>query len=156
MIDQNKIYEFIGSHYDMGYQQGEVFKSVAGEAFNRFKNLEEVKGLKPKWLPANTFIKIASKRAINWLKPIIKKHAPNQAERIEGMANGSGLDEKLMYLFSGAELLLGELDWELPHLKTGCTSIAYRSNKLDKDLWIQVTNACRAFKSAKKTKFKDI
>ena len=35
-------------------------------------------------------------------------------------------------------------------------NIAYRSNKLDKDLWIQVTNACRAFKSAKKTKFKDI
>ena len=129
MIDQNKIYTFKGSHYEMGYQQGEAFKEIAGKALDTFKNLDEIKGLKPKWLPKNTFIKIASKKAKKGLNPIIKKYAPNQAERIRGMADGAGFDENLLYLFSGAELLLGELDWELPHLKTGCTSIAYKSSK---------------------------
>ena len=28
-----------------------------------------------------------------------------------------------------AEVMLADLDWELPHIKTGCTSIAYKSLK---------------------------
>ena len=50
---------------------------------------------------------------------------------MDGIAEGSEVNRNFIYLFSAAELLLGELDWELPHLKTGCTSIAYKSNKTE-------------------------
>jgi hypothetical protein len=35
-------------------------------------------------------------------------------------------------------------------------NIAYRTNNIDKQLFTDVTNSCRSFKSSKKTKFKDI
>ncbi len=131
MIRQNKIYRYLGNHYEMGYQQGEDIGEYAEDAFDIFKNLEEIKGLKPRFLPKNTFIKIASKKAYKWLNPIFTKYAPNQAERIRGLADSLGFEEPFLYLFSGAELLLGDVDWELPHLQTGCTSIAYKSNKTE-------------------------
>ncbi|MHA1292583.1 MAG: C45 family autoproteolytic acyltransferase/hydrolase [Promethearchaeota archaeon] len=129
MIYQNKIYNFFGTHYEMGFQQGEVFKENINNILNTFKDLEEIKGLKPRWLPTSLFISLAARKAYNSFKPIIEKYAPNQAERLKGIADGSGLNIKLIYLFSAAELLLGELDWKIPHLKTGCTSIAYKSSK---------------------------
>jgi len=131
MFDQNKIYEFSGSHYDMGFQQGKIFAEMAEEALNMFQNLEEIQSLKPEELPIDVFMKFASKKAFRSLNRFLKKYAPNQAERLKGMAEGSRLDEKLMYLFSAAELFLGELDWEVPHLQTGCTSIAYKSTKTE-------------------------
>ncbi len=128
MVDQNKIYEFTGSHYDMGFQQGKVFAEIAEEALNMFQNLEEIQSLKPVELDIEIFMKFASKKAFRSLNRLLKKYAPNQSERLRGMAEGSELDEKMIYLFSAAELLLGDLDWELPHLRTGCTSIAYKRN----------------------------
>ncbi|MHA1284569.1 MAG: C45 family autoproteolytic acyltransferase/hydrolase [Promethearchaeota archaeon] len=127
MIKQDKIFEFSGSHYDMGFQQGRIFKDEFSEIISVFKNLEDIQTLKPKWLPSGLFIKLAANRAKKWFKPIIKKYAPNQAERIKGIADGSELEEKYLYLFSAAELMLAELDWELPHIETGCTSIAFKS-----------------------------
>lgn len=131
MIEQNQIYEFSGSHYEMGFQQGKNFQKDMAGALQAFKRLDEVKGIKPKLMPAGLFVKLASSKIHNWLKPIIEKNAPNQAERMKGIADGSGLSEKVIYLFSGVELMFGDLDWELPHLETGCTSIAYKSSKTE-------------------------
>lgn len=137
MINQQEIFEFSGTHYELGFQQGKTFKHVAKRALNIFKNLEDVQTMKPWFLPTGIFLRIASSKAKKWLEPIIKNHSPNQAERIKGMADGSGMNENLIYFFSAAELLLGKLDWELPHLKAGCTSIAYNRNKTDSDhVWV--------------------
>ena len=127
MLDQGKIHEFSGSHYEMGFQQGTLFQDLVQDALRVFKKLEDIQLMKPRFMPMCLFLWIASRRAKNWLKPLIKSHAPNQAERIRGMADGSGMSERLLYFFSAAELMLAKLDWELPHLETGCTSIAYGS-----------------------------
>ncbi len=129
MIDQGKLYEFTGSHYEMGYQQGDTFKTNLHKAISMFKNLEEVKSLKPRLIPTGLFMKLASKKAISVFKPIFEKNCPNQVERVKGLAEGSELSEKLIYLLMAAEVMLADLDWELPHIKTGCTSIAYKSLK---------------------------
>jgi predicted choloylglycine hydrolase len=131
MIDQNKIYEFRGTHYEMGFQQGKVFREEILEAIQIFKKTEEFLGVKPKFLPANLFMKVAASKVYKWLKPIFQEFAPNQDTRIKGISDGSGVSEKIIYFFSGVELLLNDLDWELPHLTTGCTSIAYRSTKTE-------------------------
>lgn len=54
-------------------------------------------------------------------------------------------------------LVTGQKACEYKHPVDSGTAfnIAYKTNRLNKDLWVKVTNACRAFKSAKKTKFKD-
>lgn len=130
MLDQNQIYKCKGSHYEMGLQQGKFFKENAEQVISRFKNLEEIQGIKPKLIPTNIFLNIASWKAKKELSPLLEEFAPNQASRIKGIAEGSGLKENFIYLFCAAELFLGELDWELPHLKSGCTSIAYTSNKI--------------------------
>ncbi len=127
-MDQDFVYSFSGTHYEMGIQQGKAFGEFAHQAWDNLKSLEEVQGLKPKYLPTSLFLKLASKKAYKWLSPMFKTHAPNQTERIKGISTGSGLSEPLFYLFSGLELMLGTPDWELPHIKTGCTSIAYQSS----------------------------
>ncbi|MHA1492038.1 MAG: C45 family autoproteolytic acyltransferase/hydrolase [Promethearchaeota archaeon] len=131
MIDQNKIYQYLGTHYEMGFQQGKDFQKDIAQALQIFKNLEEIQSIKPKFLPTNLFMKIAANKTYKWLKPIFEKYSPNQDERIKGIADGSGINVKHLYFLCGTELLLNDLDWELPHFKTGCTSIAYKSNKTE-------------------------
>ena len=99
MFEQKKIYNFSGSHYEMGFQQGKIFAGFAQNLVDMFKNLEEIQGLKPEPIPTDVFLKYASKKAFRTLNKMLQKLAPNQAERIKGMAEGSGLDEKLLYLY---------------------------------------------------------
>ena len=128
MINQGVIHEFKGTHYEMGFQQGQIFKHATQEMLDIFLDLDDIKALKPWFLPKNLFLRISSKKAFNAFQPIVEKYAPNQAQRIKGLSEGSGLKEETLYLFSAAELMLAELDWELPHLKSGCTSIAYQGD----------------------------
>lgn len=129
MIDQNKIYEFSGTHYEMGFQQGQTFKEELHNAISMFVSLEAIEQLKPENLSTEVFIELGSSKAYSTFRRMFRKNFPNQSERIKGIADGSELNIKILYLLMAAEVMLADLDWELPHLKTGCTSIAYKSAK---------------------------
>ena len=84
MIQQNKIYQCSGSHYEMGFQQGKIFTDLSESLIEMFKNLEEIQALKPEPIPTDIFLKFASKKAYRTLNKVLEKYAPNQAERIKG------------------------------------------------------------------------
>ena len=80
---------FKGTHYEMGLQQGRLYKANIKDGMKLLKKQEEFKKLKPKGVPSQIFWRIAKKKAIKWLKPYIQEKAPNQAERIRGIAKGA-------------------------------------------------------------------
>ena len=81
---------FSGTHYEMGFQQGKAYKQSLFDGIQTVQKQPEFLMLKPKWLPKGLFFTIAKNKAIGYAKPIIEKYAPNQAERVRGIADGSG------------------------------------------------------------------
>ncbi|MHA1585180.1 MAG: C45 family autoproteolytic acyltransferase/hydrolase [Promethearchaeota archaeon] len=118
---------FKGTHYEMGLQQGRLYKDNIKDGMKLLRKQEEFKKLKPKGVPSQIFWRIAKKKAIKWLKPYIQEKAPNQAERIRGIAKGADLSEEWIYLLISTELLLDTPDYEMPEHTTGvlehCTDI---------------------------------
>ena len=128
MTNELKLEKFEGTHYEMGVQQGTVYKQKLQGMWNIFSNMELVKRLKPKIIPKNLFFRTAKKRATEIYKKIIEKYAPKQAERIRGISEGSGMDLKTLYLFQAAETMLsGEATHVIP--TGGCTSLGISSKK---------------------------
>jgi len=118
---------FKGNHYEMGFQQGKAFKDFIHKGLKVIQNQDAFKSMKPKFFPTNIFWKIARKKASNWLKPYIEKHAQNQADRVLGIANGADLDEKWIYLLMSTELIMDTADYEIP--LEHCTDIGIKSER---------------------------
>ena len=98
-----KIKSFKGDYYNIGKQQGEIYKKNG----KCFKN-----------------IKIDEKLYKNQLK-IYKKHYPELLEELKGMAKGGDFDEeKLIYSF-----ICGELEWFRTEFKLSkaCTIFGVKS-----------------------------
>lgn len=129
-IDITKPYEFSGSHYEMGFQQGFTFKSNLEVAIKAFKALPSIKQLKPKIMPRNLFFKIASNKAYKGFSNIFHKYLPEQAERIKGIAEGSEISEKMIYLIASTEVILAERNFEIP-IKSGCSSFGLDKVKME-------------------------
>lgn len=113
---------FRGTHHEMGVQQGKAFKDALARGARAFTRLEALHTMKPRLLPAGLFLHVAGTIAMKRFKPLFKVHAPNQAARIEGIAEGAGMSERLLWFFTAAELVLGENDYEVP-IPSGCTSV---------------------------------
>ncbi len=117
-----KIPLFHGTHYEMGFQQGQYFKENIHTGIQVIKNQPEFTKMKPNYLPSFLFWKIAQKKATKWLKPYILQHAPHQEQRVKGIADGSELNEGWIYLLMSTELVFDTPDYEQP--LESCTDIA--------------------------------
>ncbi len=129
--DQHKIHHFSGSHYDMGFQQGERFKESLVEAFKAFKDYPDISKMRPKLVPSGIFFQLAARKSRKWFQPTLEKLAPNQAKRIRGISDGSSVSQNLIYLLCSTELLLTKKSYDLPIID-GCTSIAYNKTKTER------------------------
>lgn len=130
-LDQSKEFEFSGSHYQMGKQQGRAFKANLKAAFDEFKKIPAVQMMKPRFLPTSLFFKIASSKAYKGLNEIFEKHLPHHCERISGIAEGADISEKMIYLLASTELILAERKYEIPSIE-GCTTICYERSKTER------------------------
>lgn len=131
-IDRSRFYEFKGSHYEMGLQQGKSFSKNYNIGFEILRNHEGINNLRPKIIPKKIFMNIAANKTAKFVKPIFDKFAPHQAERIQGISEGSGLPIEKIYLLSGTEIVLGKLDFEIPQIRKGCSDIGYQASKTDR------------------------
>ncbi len=131
MEEQHQVFHFSGSHYEMGFQQGQTFKQSLIEAFKAFKNYPDISKMRPKLVPQGLFFQLAARKSRKWFQPTLEKLAPNQAERIRGISDGSGISQNLIYLLCSTELILTKKTYDTPIID-GCTSISYEKTKTER------------------------
>lgn len=96
---------FSGPHFDMGFQQGKLYKQRIDEMWNIAN--ESTSSIKPMFLPKSLFFWIAKRRATRMYKKLIERYATRQAERIRGISEGSNTDLKTLYMYQAEEANLG-------------------------------------------------
>ncbi|MHA1822024.1 MAG: hypothetical protein ACTSVC_16240, partial [Promethearchaeota archaeon] len=119
---------FKGTHYEMGIKQGQIYAENLKHGLEIIRNHEGINQLRPKIMPKGLFLKLASKKALKTMEKLFEKYIPNQAERINGIAEGSLIPKGFIYLLLSAEIILGEPNYEIP-LKKGCTCVGYKDSK---------------------------
>jgi hypothetical protein len=92
-------------------------------------NYEEVKLMKPSYMPSSLFLWLAKRQASGLLRDDITQHYPKQARRMEGIAVGAEVDMATLYFVQSAELSLtvGPSSYYLP----ACTSMGFSSERTE-------------------------
>jgi isopenicillin-N N-acyltransferase-like protein len=130
-MSKDSIPIFSGNHFEMGFQQGKHFKDNIRQGFITIQRRPEFLTQKPKYLPQFLFWSLAKKKALNWLKPYFTKFAPNQAERVKGIAQGAESKEGWIYLLMSTELVLDSPEYVMP--LESCTDIGIKKTRSAND-----------------------
>lgn len=125
-LNDLKLDNFSGNHFEMGLRQGSIYNEKIHNCYEFFKKWDFIKVLKPKIIPTPVFFYVGKNRATKAYKKIIEKYAPNQAERLRGISEGSNIDIKMLYLSLASEPTLSFPSYDVP---TGCTSIGISPRK---------------------------
>jgi len=107
-----------GNPYEMGRQQGEQARERIRKSVDVLRGAEAFRMLKPPLVPMPLFLWLSRRKAEALVRPDVEKHYPDQAERIRGIAAGSGIDERFLYLGLSVELLMAKVDVTL----CGCSA----------------------------------
>ena len=116
---------FSGDDHEMGVQQGRAVRGLIFDAIEQIRTSEAVMLMKPRLLPAPLFLMMAKRRAAKLLKGDIFEYYPRQAQRLEGIAEGAGIDLSTILFMQSMELLIGKPDFRLQ----ACTSLGFSPQK---------------------------
>ena len=89
---------FSGNHHEIGIQQGRTYFEQFKQTIQLIPRLSFIKTMKPKFIPTPLFIYLAKRRASSLLKHDILQYYPLQAERLNGIAEGSETDPSTLLL----------------------------------------------------------
>ncbi len=123
-----KVYRFAGSHYEVGLQQGKSLRESIHEGLKGILASELVKSSKPRFVPTAFYYSMAKRRANNKLREDIFKYHPKQAQRMQGIADGAGVDLQSILFTQMLEILIG------------CTTVAFSPDRTSKSETIMAKN----------------
>jgi predicted choloylglycine hydrolase len=116
-----KLHNLSGDHHEIGVQQGKTCRQQIREALDKIPSYEFVKLMKPRFLPISLFMTLAKRRAEKLLKNDVFKYYPKQAQRLSGIAEGTGIDLSTILFLQGMELLIGKPSYRLE----ACSTLAF-------------------------------
>ncbi len=117
-----------GSPRDMGRAQGRALRARIHEAWDRLSELEAFELARPRWLPMRLFRLLAERRVSKALKAPFSRDFPDMLERLEGIAESSGLRLDSLVLLNALEIYLGSLrDKTAP--AGACSAFAVRAGR---------------------------
>jgi predicted choloylglycine hydrolase len=124
----DKFVEVTGSHYDMGYQQGERFREDIQQVFRKILKFEGVRMIKPKLLPEFIFGYLIKKKVVKEWEKLIEIIVPKLSERMLGISEGSKTPLDELFVVQALEVLSDDV-----HLVTSaaCSSFAVLPEKYD-------------------------
>jgi len=125
MMTKVELHTFSGDDREIGVQQGRAVRGLIFDAIERIRTSEAVRLMKPELLPAPLFLMMARRRAAKLLKGDIFGYYPRQAQRLEGIAEGAGIDLSTILFMQSMELLVGKPDFRFQ----ACTSLGFSSQK---------------------------
>lgn len=102
--------ECSGTHRQMGRQQGRAFSRMVRDGVGVFTTSEAFEQERPAWLPRAAYVWLAGLKSRRTLETDLRNHVPRQLERLEGLAEGSGLGLGNLYLLHAAELFFAKVD----------------------------------------------
>jgi predicted choloylglycine hydrolase len=123
-----KVYRFAGSHYEVGLQQGKSMRESIHKGLNAILASELMKSSKPKLVPMPLYYSMAKRRANNMLREDIFKYHPKQAQRMQGIADGAGVDLPTILFTQMLEVLIG------------CTTVAFSRDRTSTSETIMAKN----------------
>ncbi|MFQ6075495.1 MAG: C45 family autoproteolytic acyltransferase/hydrolase, partial [Candidatus Bathyarchaeia archaeon] len=119
-----KLESFSGTHYEIGVQQGQAVGGLIHQLLRLIPNLESVKRMKPNLLPTSLFLALAKRRANKLLRNDIFQYYPKQAQRIRGLAEGTGINIPTVLFIQSMEMLLFS-PTESNYRLQACTSLGF-------------------------------
>lgn len=100
-----RVVDCIGSHYLMGVQQGRLLKPHILKFWETFQNSPQLDLIrKSKLAPKALYLLHCQQKADTFLKKVIKDSVSEQAERLQGIATGADMPEKIIYLLQALEM----------------------------------------------------
>jgi hypothetical protein len=118
-------YTFTGSHHEVGVQQGQAGRQQIREVLEKIPNYDFVRLMKPRLLPTSLFMALAKRRAERLLKDDVFEYYPKQAQRLNGIAEGAGMNLSTILFLQGMELLIGKPSYRLE----ACSTLAFGPNR---------------------------
>lgn len=115
------LHSFSGSHYELGFQQGQAVRKLIHEGLESIPDLETFKLMKPRLIPTSLFLVLAKRKAAKLLKDDIFEFYPKQAQRLKGIAVGSRIDMNAAFFLQSMEFLIGKPSFAIQ----ACTSLGF-------------------------------
>jgi predicted choloylglycine hydrolase len=101
----------------VGVQQGKALRESINKGIEAILASELMKSSKPKLVPMPLYYSMAKRRADNMLREDIFKYCPKQAQRMQGIADGAGVDLPTILFTQMLEVLIG------------CTTVAFSQDR---------------------------
>ncbi|HOC93972.1 MAG TPA: C45 family autoproteolytic acyltransferase/hydrolase [bacterium] len=118
-----KILDLKGSAYERGVKQGKEMREDYINMLNEFFSSEMWKENKPGGLP-DSVIKLAMRiLGVSMTKKSVKTAAPAQLDRVEGLAEGLGINRAFCWGLQFMEILFCEAGKSLAAPEMGCTQL---------------------------------
>ncbi len=124
-----------GSHYDMGFKQGQSLKSSIKEGFDNLFEFDPIKKVRPFYMNSSFIAEAAGMIAYNFLMRKTDEFDPDTYQRIKGISAGSELHLNLFLFAQFFESLISS-----PYMTmSGCTGAILDSSrtKIKKSLLIK-------------------
>ena len=98
-----------GNPYEMGLAQGESLREKIRSATQVLDRLEAFRLAQPSWLPYSIFRRVCEMRASRFLQEPLRRDFPDALQRMTGIAEGSGLSLRLIFLMHAIEPMLADV-----------------------------------------------
>ncbi|MGE3804037.1 MAG: C45 family autoproteolytic acyltransferase/hydrolase [Gemmataceae bacterium] len=116
-----------GNWLDMGQAQGTALAPRVRGAYEVLDKVEAFTLHRPWWLPFRLYRAFAAGKARKHLAQAFDAQTPGLADRLEGIARGSGLSAASVYLFHYLEVAMAMVEKEVPGF--GCSAVAVRGSR---------------------------
>jgi len=123
-----KVFRFAGTHYEVGLQQGKSMRESIREGIDAILASEVMQSSEPRLVPMSLYYSVAKRRANNMLREDIFKYHPKQAQRMQGIADGAGVDLPTILFTQMLEVLIG------------CTTVAFSRDRTSTSETIMAKN----------------
>lgn len=110
-----------GDHYEMGLEYGRMLRERINKMKENLADMGMIKVMRPKFVPKKWVLNTLKKDTEKLMKNDILKYYPRQWERLEGIADGAGIETSMIILMISLEASGFSLG--------GCTSLGLSSEK---------------------------
>ena len=115
-----------GTPYEMGRIQGQAIADKVAGCRDALRTLESFQLLRPGWMPYSLFLRTASRRAEKSLSRAVEAGSPAAHARLLGIADGSRVPARELWLVQTLEALLGSVEGVTSSLPLGaCSTVCF-------------------------------
>ena len=123
-------YTFGGSPAEMGFAQGRALgEKLHSMRDDMLRKAESFRLRQPRWLSFHGFRWLAEWKVSHLLSRSVTRDYPRMSERIEGIAEGAGLQPKNVLLFNALESLLSSMSGITSSPGGACSAVAVRGRR---------------------------